>query len=56
MNDHHPFLDFLTWISAAVAVVSLAKAALLISCLAGLVSMALGLVRLHDRLKYGPRN
>lgn len=53
--NNHPISDLFTWIFAAVAVVSLAKAALIVSVVAGLISIALGLIRLHDRIKYGPK-
>jgi hypothetical protein len=38
---------------ALVAGISLAQAALVISILAGLVSIILGAIRIYDRLKFG---
>ena len=42
------------YLFAGVAVVSLAQAALWVTLLAGLLSIILGAVKLHDRLRYGP--
>jgi MFS superfamily sulfate permease-like transporter len=47
------FIDIGAWLFAGVAAVSLAQTALIITILAGLVSIALGAIRLHDRIKYG---
>jgi hypothetical protein len=54
MHDHR-ILDFTAWLSAIAAVASLANAALLASFVAALISIALGAFRLHDRIKYGPK-
>jgi hypothetical protein len=48
-------LDAATWISAGIAVVSLSQAALILTVIATIISITLGLIRLHDRLAYGPR-
>lgn len=39
---------------AGVAAFSWANAAFMVTVVAGLISIVLGLFRLHDRLKYGP--
>lgn len=49
-------LDLTTFAFAGVAAISLSQTALLLSCCAALVSIAVGLVRLYDRLKYGKRD
>jgi uncharacterized membrane protein (DUF485 family) len=47
------------WLDAAVvggfvvAGISLAQAALVVTLIAGMISIALGMIRIHDRLKYG---
>jgi hypothetical protein len=54
MHDHRT-LDAVTWISAAVAAVSFWQGiALAVTIIAGIVSALCGLIRLHDRLRYGP--
>lgn len=55
MHDHRFLVDVTAWTSAAVAAVSLANAALAVSLVAGVISIVLGVLRLHDRLKYGPK-
>lgn len=53
MHDHR-LLDAGTWLSAGIATFSFWQgAALGVTIIAGLVSIALGLVRIHDRIKYG---
>jgi hypothetical protein len=43
------------WLSAGLAgVLTLANVALFLSCVAALVSITCGCVKLYDRLKYGP--
>lgn len=55
MHDHR-FLDAGAGIFATVAVVSFWQGvALAVTIIAALVSIALGLIRLHDRIVYGPR-
>jgi hypothetical protein len=47
-------LDAATWISAGVAAFSFWQGvALGVTIIAGLVSIILGLIRLHDRIRYG---
>ena len=57
MNDHSRHaLDGAAWISAGIAAFSFWQGiALAITIIAGLISITLGLIRVHDRLKYGPR-
>jgi hypothetical protein len=55
MSDHHAALDAATGVFAAVAVFSFWQGiALAVTIIAALVSIACGLIRLHDRLRYGP--
>lgn len=54
-SDHRHILDAGTWITAAVAVVSLSQLAFALTIIATLLSIALGIIRVHDRFKYGPR-
>jgi hypothetical protein len=54
LSEHKGIADALTYLCAGVAVVSLTQAALLVTITAGLISIILGGIRLHDRLKYGP--
>jgi hypothetical protein len=53
-HEHRHLLDWLTWACALTAGISLANAALMVTFVAGLLSIILGAIRLHDRLKYGP--
>jgi hypothetical protein len=54
MGHDHRLLDAATWVFAGIAAVSLATAALWLTILATIISIALGLIRLHDRFAYGP--
>ena len=55
MNDHKHLLDWVMWLSAGVAgVLTLANVALFLSCIAALVSITCGLIKIHDRIKHGP--
>lgn len=54
LNDHRGLTDLFTFLCAGIAVVSLTQAALVVSIMAGLISVVLGGIRLHDRVKYGP--
>lgn len=47
-------MDLVTFLCAGIAAVSLAQAAVVVSIIAGLVSIVLAGIRIHDRLKYGP--
>jgi hypothetical protein len=54
MHDHRT-LDIATWVSAGVAWLSFWQGvALAVTIIAGLVSILCGILRLYDRLKYGP--
>jgi hypothetical protein len=53
LNEHRGLTDLATFLCAGVAVVSLSQAALVVSIIAGLVSIILGGIRVHDRMKYG---
>jgi NaMN:DMB phosphoribosyltransferase len=52
--DSRHLLDGGTWFAAAVAVVSLSQLAFALTIIATTISIVLGLIRVHDRLKYGP--
>jgi hypothetical protein len=47
------WVDAGAFAGAVIAGVSLANAALVVTIIAGLISIMLGLIRVHDRLKYG---
>jgi hypothetical protein len=54
MHDHR-MLDIGTWFFAGIATLSFWQgAALAVTILAGLASFALGVIRIHDRFRYGP--
>jgi hypothetical protein len=54
MHDHRA-LDFVTWVSGALAVVTFWQGvALAVTIIAGIVSAVCGIVRLYDRFTYGP--
>jgi len=55
IHEHRHLLDWAVWVSAGVAAVSLTQAALLVTFIAGCLSIILGAFRLHDRLRYGPK-
>lgn len=55
MTDNRHALDWFTWTFAGIAAVSLTQAALIVTFIAGLLSIILGAIRLHDRLRYGPQ-
>lgn len=55
MSHDHRLLDAAVWLSAGVAAVSLATAALWLTVIATTLSIVLATIRIHDRLKYGPR-
>lgn len=54
IHGHSKLVENLAWVFAGVAAVSLAQAAVVMSLLAASVSVILGAIRIHDRLKYGP--
>lgn len=49
----HTWAERGAYLFAGVAVVSLSQAALIVTLLAGLISITLGAIKLHDRLRYG---
>jgi hypothetical protein len=49
----HPWAERGAYLFAGVAVVSLQQAAFAMTIIAGLISAVLGLIKLHDRLRYG---
>lgn len=54
MHDHR-LLDAATGVFATVAVVSFWQGvALAFTIIAAIVSIALGCIRIHDRIRYGP--
>jgi hypothetical protein len=54
MHDHR-LLDSLTWFSSGLAAVSFWHGISIgVTIVAGLIAIALGLIRLHDRLRFGP--
>lgn len=54
--DSRHAIDGATWISAGIAAVSFWQGiALAVTIIAGLISITLGLIRVHDRIRFGPR-
>jgi hypothetical protein len=53
IHEHSQWIERLAYLFAGVAAVSLSQAALLVTLLAGLASLILASIRIHDRLKYG---
>jgi hypothetical protein len=49
----HPWAERGAYLFAGVAVVSLQQAAFAVTIIAGLISAVLGLIKLHDRIRYG---
>ena len=55
MHEHRNVLDWAAWGFAGLAAISLSQAALTLTIIATGISIILGLIRVHDRIKYGPR-
>ena len=55
IHEHRHLLDFGAMGFAALAAISLSLAALTLTIIATLLSIILGIIRVHDRIKYGPR-
>ena len=55
LNDNRGIVDLLTFLCAAVAAVSLAQAALVLTIVSTVIAIVLGGFRLHDRIRYGHR-
>lgn len=53
MSDAHNWAERGAYLFAGVAVVSLQQAAFAVTIIAGLISAVLGLIKLHDRVRYG---
>lgn len=49
----HQWAERGAYIFAGVAVVSLQQAAFAVTIVAGIISATLGLIKLHDRIRYG---
>jgi hypothetical protein len=55
VSHHHDWTAIGVYLSAGVAVVSLQQAAFVLTIISTLIAIALGAIKLHDRLKYGPK-
>ena len=55
MSGHEKAVEAGAWAFAGVAAISLSQAALMVTFIAGAISILLGLIRLHDRIRYGPK-
>jgi hypothetical protein len=53
MDHAHSWAEKGAYLFAGVAVVSLQQAAFVVTICAGLISAVLGLIKLHDRIRYG---
>lgn len=55
IHEHRHLLDWVMYGCAALATgLTLANVALVMSAMAAAISIILGCIRLHDRLRYGP--
>jgi hypothetical protein len=54
IHEHSRLVEALAYLFGGIALFSLAQAAVVMSLLAAIVSVVLGGIRLHDRIKYGP--
>jgi hypothetical protein len=55
LNEHRGLSDLATFLCAGVAVVSLSQAAVVLTIVSTLIAIVLGGIRIHDRIKYGPK-
>jgi phage terminase Nu1 subunit (DNA packaging protein) len=55
MTHLHDWAERGAYLFAGVAVVSLSQTAFVLTIIATLISIALGGIKLHDRLRYGPK-
>lgn len=55
IHEHRHLLDWAAMGLAGIAAISLSQAALTLTIIATCLSIILGLIRVHDRLRYGPR-
>ena len=54
LAEHQRLVDFATFTLAGLALGTLlSQVAVIVTILAGLASLALALIRIHDRLRYG---
>lgn len=54
LSENERLVDLAAWGLASVAVMSLlSEIAVVVTILAGLASLALALIRIHDRIRYG---
>ena len=54
MTHLHDWAERGAYLFAGVAVVSLTQAAVVLTCVSAFLASVLALIKLHDRLKYGP--
>lgn len=54
IHEHKNLIDATAAALALIAGISLSQTALVVSILAGLASLILFAIRLHDRIRYGP--
>ena len=54
MSHHHDWTTIGTFVSAGVAVVSLQQAAFVLTIISTLIAIILGIIKLYDRVTYGP--
>lgn len=53
LNALQPWFDRLVFLCAGIAVISLSQAAYALTIIATLISIVLGGIKIHDRIKYG---
>jgi hypothetical protein len=54
IHEHSRLVEALAYVFGGLALFSLTQAAVVMSLIAATVSVLLGGIRIHDRIKYGP--
>jgi hypothetical protein len=54
IHEHRHWIELLAWICAGITAVSVAQLAFLATALAGFSTFVLAMIRVYDRVKYGP--
>jgi len=53
-HDQQKLVEGAAYVFAGVAAISFAQLAYVVTIVAGIISAMLGVIRLHDRIRYGP--
>lgn len=54
IHEHSRLVEALAYAFGGLALISLTQAAVVMSLMAATVSVILGAIRIHDRIKFGP--